>query len=114
MTKVLLSKIACARSGDKGEGSNVGIIARSPAAYSFLKETLTAEVVRKHLSAINFGDVTRFEADNMLVLNFLLDDSLGGGGSASLKTDAQGKTHGLALLRMYMDVPEEVLAATPS
>ena len=113
MTNVLLSKIACARSGDKGEGSNVGIIARSPAAYSFLKETLTAEVVREHLSAINFGDVTRYEADNMLVLNFLLDDSLGGGGSASLKTDAQGKTHGLALLRMHMDVPEEVLAATP-
>lgn len=114
MTNVLLSKIACARSGDKGEGSNVGIIARSPAAYSFLKEMLTEEVVRKHLSEINFGDVTRYEADNMLVLNFLLDDSLGGGGSASLKTDAQGKTHGLALLRMYMDVPDEVLSATPA
>jgi len=113
VTQVLLSKIACARSGDKGEGSNVGIIARSPAAYSFLKEALTAEVVRNFLSSINFGDVTRFEADNMLVLNFLLDDSLGGGGSASLKTDAQGKTHGLALLRMNMDVPDEVLNATP-
>ena len=113
MTQVLLSKIACARSGDKGEGSNVGIIARSPAAYSFLKEALTSEVVRSFLSSINFGDVTRYEADNMLVLNFLLDDSLGGGGSASLKTDAQGKTHGLALLRMTMDVPDEVLNATP-
>ena len=113
MTRVLLSRIACARSGDKGEGSNVGIIARSPAAYSFLKESLTAEVVRSFLSEINLGGVERFEADNMLVLNFLLEDSLGGGGSASLKTDAQGKTHGLALLRMHVDVPDEVLTATP-
>ena len=55
----------------------------------------------------------RYEADNLRVLNFILDDSLGGGGSASLKTDAQGKTHGLALLRMVLDVPEQVLAATP-
>lgn len=114
MTRVLLSRIACARSGDKGEGSNVGIIARSSPAYSFLKETLTAEVVREFLNEINFGGVERFEADNMLVLNFLLEDSLGGGGSASLKTDAQGKTHGLALLRMQLDVPEEVLTATPN
>ena len=114
VTKVLLSRIACARSGDKGEGSNVGIIARSEAAYSFLKEALSTEVVRDHLAAINFGDVIRYEADNMLVLNFLLGDSLGGGGSASLKTDAQGKTHGLALLRMELDVPEAVLSGTPA
>ena len=61
----------------------------------------------------DFGGVTRFEADNLMALNFLLEDSLGGGGSASIKTDAQGKTHGLALLRMRLDVPEAVLAATP-
>ncbi len=112
--KVLLQRIASARSGDKGEGSNVGVMARSPAAYAFLREHLTAERVRVHMAAINHGEVTRFEADNLRVLNFLLADSLGGGGSASIKTDAQGKTHGLALLRMELDVPDDVLAATPA
>ena len=113
MPKVQLSRIAAARSGDKGAGSNVGILARSDAAYEFLKGALTTEVVRKHFHAINKGGVKRFCADNMRVLNFLLDDSLGGGGSASLKTDAQGKTHGLGALRMELDVPQAVLDATP-
>lgn len=113
MPKVQLSRIAQARSGDKGEGSNAGVIARSPAAYAFLKEALTEEVVREHMAAINRGAVRRYAADNMRVLNFLLEDSLGGGGSASLLTDAQGKTHGLALLRLELDVPQEVLDATP-
>lgn len=113
MPVVQLNRIAAARSGDKGEGSNVGIMARSEIAYSFLKEHLTADVVKKHMHAINAGDVVRFEADNMRVLNFLLADSLGGGGSASIRTDAQGKTHGLAVLRMELDVPSDVLAATP-
>ena len=113
MTTVPLSRIAGARSGDKGAGSNVGVIARSDAAYAFLKEALTEDVVRRHMHALNRGDVTRFAADNMRVLNFLLGDSLGGGGSASLLTDAQGKTHGLALLRMELDVPQAVLDATP-
>ena len=109
-----LNAIASARSGDKGAGSNVGVIARSPEAYAFLKEALTVERLREHMGSINFGGVTRFEADNMLVLNFLLEDSLGGGGSASLKTDAQGKTHGLALLRMRLDVPDAVLKSVKS
>ncbi len=109
MPRVPLSAIAYARSGDKGEGSNVGIIARSDAAYAFLKEALSPDAVRVHMHEINAGRVERFCADNMRVLNFLLEDSLGGGGSASLKTDAQGKTHGLAVLRMDMDVPREVL-----
>ncbi len=113
MPRVLLSRIAAARSGDKGEGSNVGVIARSDAAYAFLKEALTPELVGDHLRALNRGDVVRYEADNLRVLNFLLEDSLGGGGSASLRTDAQGKTHGLALLRLQLEVPEAVLAATP-
>jgi hypothetical protein len=104
-----LSNIACARSGDKGEGSNVGIIGRSRAAYEFLKTALTPDAVRVHMKDINFGKVRRYDADNMMVLNFLLEDSLGGGGSASLKTDAQGKTHGLALLRLTMDIPQDVL-----
>jgi len=113
MPTVLLHRIASARSGDKGEGSNVGILARSDAAYAFLKETLDTARVAHHMAAINKGDVTRYEADNMRVLNFMLEDSLGGGGSASLKTDAQGKTHGLALLRMVLDVPQSVLDETP-
>lgn len=113
MPLVPLHRIAQARSGDKGEGSNAGVIARSDPAYAFLKEHLTEERVRQHMAGINHGGVRRFEADNMRVLNFLLLDSLGGGGSASLKTDAQGKTHGLALLRMELDVPQAVLDATP-
>ena len=111
--KVPLARIASARSGDKGEGSNVGVMARSQAAYAWLKEHLTAEVVRAHMAGVNAGAVERYEADNMMVLNFLLEDSLGGGGSASLRTDAQGKTHGLGLLRLEVEVPDQVLAATP-
>lgn len=113
MTVVQLHRIASARSGDKGEGSNVGVLARSAEAYTFLKKNLTADVVKRHMAGINAGEVERFEADNMHALNFLLSDSLGGGGSASIRTDAQGKTHGLAVLRMEMDVPDDVLAKTP-
>ena len=113
MANVTLDRIATARSGDKGEGSNVGVMARSDAAYAFLTGFLTEAVVKAHMRGINQGGVVRFEADNMRVLNFLLEDSLGGGGSASLRTDAQGKTHGLALLRLRLDVPDDVLAATP-
>ena len=113
MPRVSLSRIAMARSGDKGEGSNVGVIARSEAAFRFLEQELTPERVRKHFATINAGGVERFSAANVRVLNFLLEDSLGGGGSASLRTDAQGKTHGLALLRMELDVPQDILDATP-
>jgi hypothetical protein len=111
---VPLSRIACARSGDKGEGSNVGVLARSEAAYRFLERELSSERVQAHMRAINAGGVKRFEADNLLLLNFLLEQSLGGGGSASLRTDAQGKTHGLAMLRLELDVPQDVLDATPA
>jgi hypothetical protein len=113
MPIVPLSRIADARSGDKGEGSNVGVMARSEAAYVFLKGALSTEVVRRHMATINRGGVKRYEADPLRVLNFLLADSLGGGGSASQRTDAQGKTHGLALLRLELNVPQSVLDATP-
>jgi len=113
MPRVPLSRIAAARSGDKGEGSNVGVMARSAEAYAFLREHLSEEVVREHMHGLNHGGVKRYEAPNLRVLNFLLADSLGGGGSASLKTDAQGKTHGLALLRLELEVPQDVLDATP-
>ena len=114
MPRVSLARIATARSGDKGAGSNVGVLARSDAAYAFLKEHLDAERVRAHMGRINAGGVKRYEADNLRLLNFLLEDSLGGGGSASLRTDAQGKTHGLAVLRMELEVPKEVLDRTPA
>lgn len=113
MPQVPLSRIAMARSGDKGEGSNIGVLARSAAAFEFLLRELTSERVQAHMRAINCGGVKRYEAPNLRALNFLLLDSLGGGGSASLKTDAQGKTHGLALLRLQLEVPQAVLDATP-
>jgi hypothetical protein len=78
----------------------------------FLEHALTTDVVRRHMHAINRGAVKRYEAAPLCVLNFILADSLGGGGSASLRTDAQGKTHGLALLRLKLDVPQEVLDRT--
>ncbi len=109
MARVKLSEIAYARSGDKGDGSNVGIVARNAAAYDFLVKELTPERIKEHFKDICFGAVDRYEAPNILALNFLLHDSLGGGGSESLKTDAQGKTHGLGLLYMEVDVPDELL-----
>ncbi|MHC5064614.1 MAG: AtuA-related protein [Planctomycetota bacterium] len=100
---VKLGEIAQARSGDKGDGSNVGIFAHTPEDYAFLKRELTVERVKEHFTKICFGEVERYELDNLLALNFILHDSLGGGGSESLKTDAQGKTHGLAILEMELE-----------
>ena len=107
--KVQLSQIAYARSGDKGDGSNVGIAAYTPEGYECLRRELTAERVKQHFRGIALGAVDRYEAPNLLALNFILHDSLGGGGSESLKTDAQGKTHGLALLRMEVEIPDGAL-----
>lgn len=104
MTRIKLSDIAWARSGDKGDGSNVGIFAKNLEDYEFLKRTLTVARVKEHFKGICKGKVERYEAPNLLALNFILHDSLGGGGSESLKTDAQGKTHGLALLQMEVDL----------
>lgn len=107
MARVPLSKLAYARSGDKGDGSNVGVIAFDPRGYEILRQQLTPERVKQHFHAICKGEVTRYEAGNLLALNFILHDSLGGGGSESLKTDAQGKTHGLGMLYMEIDVPDD-------
>jgi hypothetical protein len=103
---IKLSQIAYSRSGDKGDGSNVGVIANSAEIYEFLLEELTVERVKDHFSKICLGEVDRYEVPNLLALNFILHDSLGGGGSESLKTDAQGKTHGLGILQMELDVPD--------
>lgn len=110
MPKVKLIKIAHGRSGDKGDASNVGIIARHPDIYPFLKEKLTTEVVKKHMKHICKGKVERYELPNIGALNFILHNSLGGGGTVSLKLDAQGKTHASTLLRMDIEVPEELLS----
>ena len=110
MAIVKLMDIAIARSGDKGDGSNVGVKARTPALYQFLKENLSEQRVKEHFKEICFGKVTRYELDNLNVLNFILEDSLGGGGTATLIMDAQGKVHSLAMLHMEMDVPDALLA----
>lgn len=109
MPTVKLLKIAHGRSGDKGNGSNVGIIARHPEIYPFLKENLTASRVKEHMKHVCKGDVERYELPNIGALNFMLNKSLGGGGTVSLKLDAQGKTHASQVLRMDIDVPEELL-----
>jgi len=101
-----LYALAHARSGDKGDGSNVGVIAYDAESFAILSERLTPEKVKEHFRGIVFGNVRRFELPNLMALNFLLGESLGGSGSASLKTDAQGKTHGMAMLRMEIEVPE--------
>jgi len=109
MPKVSLIDIAHGRSGDKGNHSNVGIIARHPDVYPFLKEKLTAEVVKEYMKPICKGKVERYELPNIGAFNFVLYESLGGGGTVSLKLDAQGKTHASHLLRIKMEVPEELL-----
>ncbi|TNE71726.1 hypothetical protein EP331_08885 [bacterium] len=109
MPKVHLLKIAHGRSGDKGNASNVGIIARHPDIYPFLEAELTESVVKEHMKHVCKGKVERFELPNIGALNFLLYESLGGGGTVSLKLDAQGKTHASQLLRLELDVPQEIL-----
>ena len=107
MKTLPLYAIAHARSGDKGDGSNVGVLAYDDTGYEILRGWLTAARVKEHFAGIVHGDVERFEMPNLKALNFLLHDSLGGSGSASLKTDAQGKTHAMALLRIEVDVPDD-------
>ena len=107
MRTIPLYAMAHARSGDKGDGSNVGVAAYDERGYAILKAWLTPERVKAHFGAIVKGAVERHEMPNLLALNFLLHDSLGGSGSASLKTDAQGKTHGMAMLRMAVEVPDD-------
>ena len=102
--KVQLVKIAHARSGDKGDTANVGLIALKEEHYPLLVEKVTAEAVKEHFGEMVKGEVERFELPNLHSLNFLLHESLGGGGTLSLMTDAQGKTFSTALLRMYIDV----------
>ncbi|HJQ53598.1 MAG TPA: hypothetical protein VJ825_07115 [Gemmatimonadaceae bacterium] len=104
--KVRLVDIAHARSGDKGDTANVGVIAYRPEWYELLRDTLTKQRVADHFRGIIDGGVERFELPNLNALNFLLHGALDGGGTLSLKTDAQGKVYSTALLRMVIDVPD--------
>lgn len=102
--RVQLVDIAHGRSGDKGDTANVGVIALKPEWYALLARELTRERVRDHFRGMITGDVERFELPNLRALNFLLHGALDGGGTLSLKTDAQGKVFSTALLRMSLEV----------
>ncbi len=102
--KIKLIDIAHGRSGDKGDAANIGIIAYDDKGYEIIKKHLTAEKVKKHFSGICKGNVDRYELPNIRALNFMMHNTLGGGGTVSLKHDAQGKTLAAALLRMELEV----------
>src|ERR1700675_762219 len=104
---IQLVKLAHARSGDKGDTANVGLIALRPEFYPLLVREVTAARVKEHFKGICKGDVERFELPNLGALNFLLHHSLGGGGTLSLMTDAQGRTFSTALLRMKIDIADD-------
>ena len=104
--KMPLSRLAHARSGDKGDSANIAVIAWDAAAYEFLNRHLTAESVANYFANQIRGPVERYEAPNLMALNFMLRGALGGGGTVSLRIDAQGKTLGAALLRMEIEIDE--------
>jgi hypothetical protein len=105
--RVKLTQLAHARSGDKGDTANVGLIALQDEFYPILVREVTAERVKQHFKGIVRGEVERFELPNLGALNFLLHESLGGGGTLSLMTDAQGKTFSTALLRMEIEITDK-------
>jgi hypothetical protein len=104
LAKRKLIELAHARSGDKGDTSNIGLIARNPADYPVLLREVTPERVKEHFAGVCLGKVQRFELPNLGALNFLLYESLDGGGTLALKADPQGKTYSSALLRMEIEV----------
>ena len=105
--KIRLLDIAHARSGDKGDTANVGLVALRPEWYPLLDRYVTRDAVAAHFKGQLGGDVVRFELPNLGALNFLLHGALDGGGTFSLKTDAQGKVYSTALLRLVIDVPDD-------
>jgi hypothetical protein len=111
--KIQLLRLAHARSGDKGDTANVGIIALKDEYYPLLVREVTAEKVKSHFGEMVKGEVERFELPNLGSLNFLLHGSLGGGGTLSLMTDAQGKTFSTALLRMEIEVSDNEFIESP-
>ncbi len=112
MATVNLVELAHARSGDKGDVVNIGVVAYEPEHYPLLAEALTAERVQEHFGDMVKGRVVRYELPNLHALNFVLPRALGGGGTVSLMMDAQGKVFSTALLRMEVEVPEETAQRT--
>ena len=109
MSEVALRSVCMARSGDKGDTFNIGVLARSEAIYNYLKVKLDSDVVKTMFKGICKGKVKRYELDNLLALNFLLEESLDGGGTKSLMIDAQGKTMASALLNQTFPIPKAYL-----
>ena len=107
--KIRLGDIAYARSGDKGSSSNVGVVFKNKDCYDWAVINLTEIVIEKYFKEIALGGVKRYLMDNINAINYILNDSLDGGGSESLLNDAQGKTHGQAILRMEVDIPENLI-----
>jgi hypothetical protein len=106
-----LRAIAFARSGDKGDSANIAVFGRSTASYLWMREHLEAPAVEDYFRALGVGRVIRYDVPNLEALNFVLPHVLGGGGSRSLRIDAQGKTLGMALLEMLVDVPRHLIPA---
>ncbi len=112
MATVQLRDLCGVRSGDKGDRSDLSLFADDEATYSALREVVTAEVVRSHFGTMVQGPVTRYEVPNVWALKFVLEAALGGGGPRSLRSDNLGKTLGAALLRLEVDVPDEIVRAS--
>lgn len=109
MARVQLRYVAQARSGDKGNTCDLGVFAKTEEMYEVFKRELTAERVKAHFQSLVEGDVHRYEVDAVYGLKFILEDALGGGAPSSLRTDNLGKSFGSNLLRMFIDVPDELL-----
>lgn len=109
-TRIQLRDLCGTRSGDKGDISDLSLFADDAAAYEAIRSEVTAERVKEHFASLVSGDVERYEAPNVLALKFVMHDALGGGAPRSLRSDNLGKTHGATLLRMWIDVPDEVAA----
>lgn len=113
VTRIQLRDLCGVRSGDKGDRSDLSLFADDLEAYEAVRAAVTAEVVADHFGDLVRGPVTRYEAPNVLALKFVLEGALGGGGPRSLRSDNLGKTLGGALLRLWVDVPDEVAASAP-
>jgi hypothetical protein len=112
-TRIQLRDLCGTRSGDKGDISDLSLFADDQAAYEAIKAEVTAERVKEHFGDLVKGAVERYEAANVLALKFVMHDALGGGAPRSLRSDNLGKTHGATLLRMWIDVPDDVAAHAP-
>lgn len=110
---VRLGDLAHARSGDKGDRANIGVVANDPAGYAWLEDHLTAERVADYLRPLGVGPVVRYVLPNILAFNFVIESALGGGASRSLRLDTQGKALGVALLELMLPAPDPAVCPTP-